>query len=444
MRDACLLARRVAAEGELEDPRVPAPPVIRPVLGFNRLSAAAYRRIQRAVDEDAPFRARVAEQADEDSVGRAGWLWLHRPDGWEADQAFAAPPVVPVDSGLGRLERERAGAEAKAAKLRRSAEKADADRRRAVEHLAEVTEALAAATAETTDLRRRQAELERERNEAMRARKDLEAELATARRDLRLAREATRQAEAELLAGPAPADAPGGIDKASGIDDGRGTDDGIDRVGAKAAVDAAARAAADLTRALAAAAQALGPEPEAGPDADLTEATPSRSYPARDQRSAPVDRRRSRRSRRVRPTLPPGVFEDSPEAERHLVTDPAVMVVVDGYNLARAAWSGLEPEEERRRTVTLLEEVRARSGAPVLVVFDGDDTSVAPPASRSVRVRFSATGVTADDDIASVLAALPSSQAVVVVSTDRAVAADARAQGAAVLSSAAFLAAVRR
>lgn len=119
-------------------------------------------------------------------------------------------------------------------------------------------------------------------------------------------------------------------------------------------------------------------------------------------------------------------------------------VVVDGYNLARAAWTGLEPEEERRRTVALLEETATRSGASVVVVFDGDDRAIAPAASRVVRVRFSATGVTADDDIAALLGQLPIEQPVVVVSTDRAVADDARRQGAAVLSSVEFLAAVGR
>jgi predicted RNA-binding protein with PIN domain len=118
--------------------------------------------------------------------------------------------------------------------------------------------------------------------------------------------------------------------------------------------------------------------------------------------------------------------------------------VVDGYNLARTAWPEVEPEEERRRTVALLEEHRARTGAPVTVVFDGDSETVAPTASRSVRVCFSRTGETADEAIAQLLADLPATQQVVVVSSDREVADDARRQGAAVLGSAAFLAAIRR
>ena len=50
------------------------------------------------------------------------------------------------------------------------------------------------------------------------------------------------------------------------------------------------------------------------------------------------------------------------------------LLVVDGYNLARSLWSGIDPEEERRRTVALLEDVAARSRGGVVVVFDGDST----------------------------------------------------------------------
>lgn len=79
-----------------------------------------------------------------------------------------------------------------------------------------------------------------------------------------------------------------------------------------------------------------------------------------------------------------------------------------------------------------------------MVVFDGRDHVVAPGASRSVRVRFSATGETADEAIADLVGSLPPSQPVVVVSSDREVAADARRHGATVLESQAFLDAVDR
>jgi predicted RNA-binding protein with PIN domain len=129
------------------------------------------------------------------------------------------------------------------------------------------------------------------------------------------------------------------------------------------------------------------------------------------------------------------VFAGTDEAVRHLVSAPENLLVVDGYNLARAAWTGLAPEEERRRTVALLEEVQARSGGSVVAVFDGDGSVVAPLASRHVRVRFSERGQTADELIADLVATVPLERPVVVVSADRAVADDARRQGAVAVGS---------
>ena len=128
-----------------------------------------------------------------------------------------------------------------------------------------------------------------------------------------------------------------------------------------------------------------------------------------------ISRKREPRSPRSGPKgAQTGLFTGTPEADRHLVSSGAAIVVVDGYNLCRAAWSGIDPEEERRRTVALLEEVQARSGGVVMVVFDGVDNTVAPLASRSVRVRFSVTGQTADQAIRDLLTTIVKGNAVVV------------------------------
>jgi predicted RNA-binding protein with PIN domain len=400
----------VAIDGEQADPRVPAPTALRPVLGFTRLSAASYGLIERVVDGDATFRARVAAAADEAQVGRAGWLWLTRPEGWERDPALAADarPGAGSDAAA-RLRRERAGAEAAAARHRREAEAAGAARRQAELELAAAHGAVArvaAADAEVARLAGRVDELTEERTQLVRRLKAAEAEATALRRDLKVAREATRQAEAELLA------------RASGS-----ADDGShrDHLAARAALESAAGAVDALARSLDDAAAALG-------------ATPGAAAPEPTTRGG----------RRRPPPLPGGLAADSPEAHRHLVAASGALVVVDGYNLARTAWADLAPEEERRRTVALLEEHRARTGVPITVVFDGDSSTVAPAASRSVRVRYSPTDRTADEAIAELLATLPATQPVVVVSSDREVADDARRQGAAVLGAAAFLAAAGR
>lgn len=459
LREACLLALRIAAEGELADPRVPSPPLIRPIMGFSRLSAAAYGRLRQAVEEDDEFRARVAEQAEESVVGRAGWLWLNRPEGWREDPVLAAAPSARAG---GRARRDKdVGVDEKLARAREKADRADEARRRAQAERDNASRDLDRLAAELDQATERLAVLEGERNAAVRAQKDLEAKLAQVRRDLKLSRAATRQAEEELLAakavegpvakaslerpaveprpqGPAAPSSPLPSPEPEPV-----TAPVIDGSAARAAVQAAAGAAADLARALDAAAAALHPV-----DAGTSRA--GGLGPGEEGRPGIGDRRRNRsdrlsgRRKRRAPSLPPGVFDDSPEARRHMVSDPEVQVVVDGYNLAREAWSGLEPEEERRRTVTMLEEAATRSGASVVVVFDGDDAAVAPAASRVVRVVFSATGVTADDHIATLVRTVPVDRPVLVVSSDRAVADDARADGAAVLSSAEFLAALGR
>ena len=78
------------------------------------------------------------------------------------------------------------------------------------------------------------------------------------------------------------------------------------------------------------------------------------------------------------------------------------------------------------------------------MVFDGVTGEVSPVASRSIAVRYSPTGVTADEMIADTLGSLSDDEAVIVVSSDREVADDARRQGATVLRSSAFLAAIGR
>lgn len=444
----------VAQKGEQADPRIPAPDELRPVLRFSRLSAAAYGVIARVIDEDGIFRARVAEAADEAEVGRPSWLWLHRPVGWLDDPAMSGsgPAPVPDDhrSGDGGARRE----DRAAGRLRKALADADAARRRTAEQLAEARRAEAEARAERDALDADLARLQEERNAAVRRSKEVEALLATARRDLKLARQATTEAEAELAAlraappeerpAPAPSPAEPAPGRAASAAVHEPSEAAFDRGAVAASVASAAAAAADLAAALSSAAGVLAPPPQDEP----SRASAAPEPPAAAAEAGKGHKKRGKKQRkgsdRAQPALPPGVFDGTPEAHRALLADAANLVVVDGYNLARAAWSGLAPEEERRRTVALLDDVQARSGGRVVVVFDGDDSVTAPKASKTVRVRFSASGETADDAISALLAATPQKTPVVVVSSDRAVAADARRQGAIAVGSRDFLAASGR
>jgi len=431
---ACRLAVAVAVSGEQADPPLPAPSALKPILGFHRMSPASYELVRRVVDDDAVFRARVAEAAGDDAaaleqqVGRAGRLWLTRPEGWASDPVFADGSATSGGDGARRLKRARDGAEARAERYRQEAERADAARRTALRDLAEAREEAARAAADRVERDRLVAQvraLEEERNTAVRSLKATESDLAQARRDLRIARDAAREAETELLAA-----------RATGRPDIASAPSPTSRSGATPPRPTGKRAA--RTRRTVTSDQDEAARDFAAAMADLT--APEVSAGAREGRERP---RRATSGRRA-PELPPGMAADSAEAHRHLVTVSGALFVVDGYNLARTAWPELEPLEERRRTVALLEDLHARWGSPITVVFDGDDSVVSPAASRWIAVRYSGTGVTADDDIAALLRSLPAAQPTVVVSSDREVADDARRQGTAVIGAADFLAAAGR
>src|SRR5436190_19614663 len=84
LRPVLEAAVQVARAGESADPIQPAPPALRRYLRFVRLPPPALDIARRVLEEDADFRARVASQLSQSQVGEAGWLWLTRPDGWEA------------------------------------------------------------------------------------------------------------------------------------------------------------------------------------------------------------------------------------------------------------------------------------------------------------------------------------------------------------------------
>jgi predicted RNA-binding protein with PIN domain len=433
LRDACRLALEVAAAGEAASPRIPAPAVLVPLFRHTRLSAASYAKVRACIDEDGVFRARVAEAATPETVGRAGWLWLDRPVGWAEDPAFLGDGTVAPGPRHSKGDRDGA------ARLRQKLAEAEAARKDAAAQASSARKEAAALRAERDALAEQVASLVGERREAMRTAKAHEADLARARADLKTRRQAMIDLEQELAqaraAAPAPASVPTPVAEEPGE-----LAPGIDRSTLEASIGAAARAAADLSDALRVAAGALAPPVDPpGPATD-----PSGAMTSTAARSSKKTREKGpRRPSRPLPALAPGLFQGTPEADRMVLSQAANVVIVDGYNVARAAWDDLAPIEERRRTVRLLEGLQARSGGQIVVVFDGQDGEVAPQASRSIRVRFSSSGRTADDAIADLVEALPADQPVVVVSSDKAVARHASRHGALTMSSAALLAAVR-
>ncbi|HET9444257.1 MAG TPA: hypothetical protein VFO65_13085, partial [Acidimicrobiales bacterium] len=211
LRPALELAVAVARAGAAADPAIEAPRALRPLLDFSRLRGPALATVGRVLDDDEGFRRRVAaagrEGGGESVVGRAGWLYLTRPDGWEEEV-----------SGLSaaRLEREDAGRDDRDERSARRRLRAAEDlARRAEERAAAAEAALAAATQEAAGERRARRDAEA-RVEALQVRvNSLERERDAAHRRAseagkEVARLAAELAGARSQVGPVAGGGPGG------------------------------------------------------------------------------------------------------------------------------------------------------------------------------------------------------------------------------------------
>ena len=403
VRGACEAA--VATARGLERSAVPGP--LRPYLKMQWLPAAALGPIRRVLDDDEGFRASVAAVATEETVGRASFLFLTRPEGWaeEVGALVAATSDVATVSAEERAERSAsrrvAGLEARVADLTTRLDAAVASLAAAESRVAAERELRSAAEATSAALSAQVDALRHERDDAR----------------ARVARAEARVAEAEAALADVVATPPAPEPVAPAVN----------TVAVSSAIDDAAAALARAASLLAGAAVAE-PMP---PVALVTSPAGERSR------------------RRVPVRLPMGMFEDSVEAAEHLVRVPGAVLVVDGYNctLRDEVLAGLPIPEQRRRLVDALGELAARTGVEIEVVFDGGDVGASPVppvgARRGVRVRFSAPGEEADDDVIARVASLPADRPVVVASSDRRVQTGAAAGGANVVSAEQLIGLVR-
>jgi predicted RNA-binding protein with PIN domain len=439
LRGAIELAFAVAVAGTRMRPPLPSPPSLRPYLRFQKLPPAALGPVRKAVETDDEFRQRVAAVATEELVGRAGWLWLHRPDDWsiELDTLLAAEAEESASAADARTERA----------VGKRADAAEAAARRATGELAAVRAELATAVERRRDLEASQARLERRATQ-------LEIELGGARRrleqaDLDVAAASTRVAEAEQRTGDAEA--------RLGMVEARLTEAEARARVAEAALELARRGAEappaaqpaepaprrdeGLVAALrdaAAATQRLGEALAAAVDAIAPD-------PGDPEVAQPMPTARPRRLRRTPLLLPGGVFADTVQAAAHLVRQPGVTLVVDGYNAAKLGWPDETLPLQRERLLDALDELVARHGTAVHVVFDGADVPVAPVRRRRcMHVEFSPPGVPADDVIVDLVSAIPADRPVIVATNDNEVRTGARRGGANVISSQQLLAVARR
>lgn len=405
-------ARAVALTADVLPAVVHLPPALRRVAEFApaRRARLGTGAITAALADD-EFRERVATQvgarsapADADAAERAALGWLLRPEGWEAVVEAAVVELA---------ERSGASEEAEATRLRERLEQAEQTLREVrAAHRVQVDEQ----KAEIATLRRKLGEsrtTERAAREAADAataavdevRGAAEAAAAAADKEVRRLRGQLERAEAEASAGRRAVRTE--RDEAS--------------LRARMLLDTVLEAASGLQR-------ELGLPPVSGAPADRVEQ-------ALAEAGAPTG---------GAPSAVPGGA--TPAMLEQYLAMPRARLLVDGYNVSKAAWPESSLEAQRTRLLAALAPVVARTGAETTVVFDAASSSTRPVVNvpRGVKVIFSPENVIADDVIREIVAAEPRGRVVVVVSSDRAVATDVARAGARAVASDALLALLAR
>lgn len=412
----------VARAGPDED----VPPSLRPFLRFKKLPAPAVEAARSALDDES-FRQRVRdavrrvvddpdapEMAVDEIVGEVGALALERPDGWSgAVEDAMATARDEAATAADRREERRARRRLEAAEAARR--RSEAAREQALAELDDERRRRRAAEDRAEELAERVAalrEVDEGRAEAVRQLKEAEQRVAERALELRRLRAQLGELRQELVEARAGAAAEVPDVPSDGVARRRVVDE-LGRVAsaAGALVDAVAAASSALGVDEVELARASTPGP-CGPEGlDGTGATTGAEAGHGPGRGAGTRRRAE---------LPPGVFDDSVEAALHLLRLPAAVLVVDGYNVSLEGWPDEPLPAQRRRLVDALRNLQARTGVEPIVVFDGVEAEGGPAGSlpRSVQVRFSPPGVTADDVVVELVGQLPEDRPVVVASSD--------------------------
>ncbi|MGE9693444.1 NYN domain-containing protein [Streptomyces sp. NRRL F-5630] len=356
-----------------------------------------------AVENDAAFRARVAERLcaaqpelcaalnegtpppAADPLDVAAVAYLLRPPGWlklvaaageEAERAGAERMDEAAREELDRLRAERDEA--------RERGRADSERLRGeIEVLRREGDAVRRKLrAAQSDIKRGEAALrkEQERSEAQRA--ELQARLSAAEGETRRVRARLGEVEAALEA------------SRKATREGRSVED----MRLRLLLDTVLDAAQGLRRELALPPVSVRP-------AETVDAREPAQFSPKDIAAR-------------------ALAEDDPAILDQLLALPQAHLVVDGYNVTKTGYPMMPLEKQRLRLLGGLSQLAAQSGAEVTCVFDGAELAapvlLAPP--RGVRVLFSKAGVTADELIRQLVRAEPPGRPVVVVSTDKEVA----------------------
>jgi len=407
-------ARVVALAADVLPKVTPLPPALRRVADFApvRRARLGATHIAAALEQDDEFRGHVATQAaavlpdladavrageppeTADPVDVAALAWLVRGEGWEATfEAAVARAVSSTHAEHSTRESEEL------ARLRDRLEEAEQAGR---ELKARHKEQLEALKAENVTLRRKlgdsraahreaKEEVDRVRSEATAATMAAQSSASSADSEVRRIRARVAELEAAL---------------ASARRETR-TERDDTTLRARLLLDTLLESAQGLRRELAL--PAVSGAPADRLEAELADTGADRPG-----------------------TTAGGPGPSSPGLLENYLAMPRVRLIVDGYNVSKTAWPESSLEAQRIRLLNGIAPLVARSGAETTVVFDAATSSsrplVHPP--RGVRVLFSPPGVIADDVIRDLVDAEPEGRMVVVVTGDQEIVRDVRRAGA--------------
>jgi predicted RNA-binding protein with PIN domain len=165
-----------------------------------------------------------------------------------------------------------------------------------------------------------------------------------------------------------------------------------------------------------------------------------------EKRAATTGSETSKQKRRKPLRVPKGRMEDDPATLDEWLENENVMLLVDGYNVAKAdgGFGDLELEQQRDRVVQGVNNLARRKKIYGIVVFDGAEVpaGIRRQPRGPVTVEYSKKGETADDHLVALLESLPS-QPVILVTNDRELQDRAAVHGATIARSLQLLALIR-
>lgn len=137
--------------------------------------------------------------------------------------------------------------------------------------------------------------------------------------------------------------------------------------------------------------------------------------------------------------VPPGLTLENSESLKKIFSQKDLIVLIDGYNISLNAFGDLSLELQRERVVSCATNVESRFHPSCVIVFDGQSEGTRGRIQSKVHIVFSPAGVTADDVIIERIRVTPKEFPVLVVTSDRNLAARAKGLGCETISSQSFV-----